>query len=89
MILPYLVELIMNTPVVFILGTWLSNVSWIRDNGASDGGHTLEIDVYGGYAGEIGDTGIGYDVGALQYFYPGEMTNDLAAANTTLSFMQD
>jgi hypothetical protein len=33
----------------------------------------LEIDVYGGYAGEFGDTGIGYDVGFLQYFYPGDM----------------
>ncbi len=32
---------------------------------ASDGGHSLEIDVYGGYAGEIGDTGIGYDVGSF------------------------
>jgi len=66
----------------FYLGTWLSNVSWIRDNGASDGGHSLEIDVYGGYAGEIGDTGIGYDIGALQYFYPGDMASNWAAANT-------
>ena len=66
----------------FYLGTWLSNVSWIRDNSASDGGHTLEIDVYGGYAGEIGDTGIGYDIGALQYFYPGDMKSTVAAANT-------
>jgi len=66
----------------FYLGTWLSNVSWIRDGGASDGGHSLEIDVYGGYAGEIGDTGIGYDIGALQYFYPGEMDKGYAAANT-------
>jgi uncharacterized protein (TIGR02001 family) len=67
----------------FYLGTWLSNVSWIRDGGASDGGHSLEIDVYGGYAGEIGDTGIGYDLGVLKYFYPGEMAAGFAAANTT------
>lgn len=66
----------------FYLGAWASNVSWLRDAGASDSGHSLEIDVYGGYAGEFGDTGIGYDIGALQYFYPGEMKSDFAAANT-------
>lgn len=64
------------------LGAWLSNVSWIRDAGASDSGHSLEIDVYGGFAGEIGDTGIGFDIGGLQYFYPGEMNSGFAAANT-------
>ena len=60
----------------FYLGAWLSNVSWTTDGGSGsvmESGGTLEIDVYGGYAGEIGDTGIGYDVGFLQYFYPGEM----------------
>jgi uncharacterized protein (TIGR02001 family) len=66
----------------FYLGLWASNVSWIRDANASDSGHSLEIDVYGGYAGEFGDTGIGYDVGFLQYWYPGEMKNSVAAANT-------
>ena len=58
------------------LGAWLSNVSWTTDGGASsqmESGGTLEIDIYGGYAGEFGDTGIGYDVGFLQYLYPGEM----------------
>ena len=64
----------------FYLGLWASNVSWIRDADASDSGHSLEIDVYGGYAGEFGDTGIGYDVGFLQYWYPGEMKNTFAAA---------
>ena len=54
----------------FYLGAWASNVSWIRDAGASDSGHSLEIDVYGGFAGEIGDTGIGYDIGCLPSFYP-------------------
>jgi uncharacterized protein (TIGR02001 family) len=58
------------------LGAWMSNVSWTTDGGASsqfESGGTLEIDIYGGFAGEFGETGIGYDVGFLQYLYPGEM----------------
>ncbi len=60
----------------FYLGAWMSNVSWTTDGGASsqfESGGTLEIDIYGGYAGEFGETGIGYDVGFLQYLYPGDM----------------
>ena len=63
-------------------GMWASNISWLRDAGSSASGHSLEIDVYGGYAGEFGDTGIGYDIGVLQYWYPGEMVSTVAAANT-------
>jgi len=66
----------------FYLGLWASNISWIRDADQSDSGHSLEVDVYGGFANEIGDTGIGYDVGFLQYFYPGELKTTEAAANT-------
>ena len=60
----------------FYLGAWASNVSWTTDGGASsqmESGGTLEVDIYGGYAGEFGETGIGYDVGFLQYLYPGDM----------------
>ncbi len=66
----------------FYLGLWASNISWLRDANQSDSGHSLEVDVYGGYAGEFGETGIGYDVGFLQYFYPGELKTGQAAANT-------
>lgn len=66
----------------FYLGLWASNISWLRDAEQSDSGHSLEVDVYGGYAGEFGETGIGYDVGFLQYFYPGELKTGQAAANT-------
>ncbi|OUR71004.1 hypothetical protein A9Q78_10950 [Methylophaga sp. 41_12_T18] len=48
-------------------GVWASNVDF--------SGADLEIDVYAGFASEIGDTGIGYDVGILRYIYPD--TNDL------------
>lgn len=48
----------------FYLGTWASNVNF-PDN------VTSEIDIYGGYGGDLGATGISYDVGLLYYIYPG------------------
>jgi len=44
------------------VGTWASNVDFAN----------VELDLYGGYGGEadVGD-GLGYDVGALLYHYPG------------------
>jgi uncharacterized protein (TIGR02001 family) len=48
------------------VGTWASNV----DFGSGDDS-TSEFNLYGGFASEIGDTGIGYDIGALRYYYPG------------------
>ncbi|MGZ8251278.1 MAG: TorF family putative porin [Methylophilaceae bacterium] len=65
----------------FYLGAWGSNISWLADAGAYK--HTgLEIDVYGGYKNTIGSTGIGYDVGLLQYYYPGDVQPGFATANT-------
>lgn len=55
-------------------GLWGSNISWLRDNGSYQSGGSLELDLYGGYKGSIGDTGIGYDVGTIYYYYPGEET---------------
>ena len=52
------------------VGAWGSNVSWLRDvETSSSSGNSLEVDVYGGYKGAVGD--FGYDVGLLQYYYPG------------------
>ncbi len=45
------------------VGTWASNIE--ADNSS------VEIDVYAGFANEIGNTGISYDVGAMRYFFPG------------------
>ena len=50
-------------PNGFYAGTWLSNIDWGR--GYDTG---LEIDLYGGYAGESG--GFGYDMGVLYYHFP-------------------
>jgi uncharacterized protein (TIGR02001 family) len=57
----------------FYAGTWLSNISWLTDSPAATGykSSSLEWDFYGGYRGGIGKTDFGYDVGLLQYYYPG------------------
>ena len=44
----------------FYVGTWASNVAW---EGAG-----YELDLYGGFAGEVGE--FGYDVGYIKYMYP-------------------
>jgi uncharacterized protein (TIGR02001 family) len=48
----------------FYLGNWNSNVAQSLYNGGS-----LEMDFYGGYKGEAAP-GLGYDVGAIYYYYP-------------------
>ncbi len=54
----------------FYLGTWGSNVGWIEDFQRYGSGN-VEIDVYGGYRGSIGND-ISYDLGAIGYMYPGD-----------------
>ena len=66
----------------FYLGSWGSNVSWVRDGGYKQDS-SLEIDVYGGYKNTIGDTGISFDIGALQYLYPGSTASGLGQAGLT------
>ncbi len=62
------------------LGTWGSNIDF-------GGKEDMEIDVYGGYAGEIGE--FGYDIGALYYWYPGsggdKQDGELDYAEVTVS----
>ncbi len=50
------------------VGTWGSNVSrWTAGSGS------LELDLYGGYKTEL--AGVGVDVGAISYTYPGSEKN--------------
>ena len=72
------------------IGGWSSNVSWLRDNASVpngtpvyNSGGSLEIDLYGGFKTELGKTGLGIDLGALQYYYPGAHNTALPKANTT------
>ncbi|NRF69640.1 hypothetical protein HLB44_21790 [Aquincola sp. S2] len=61
----------------FYIGTWASTIKWIKDFGGDAG---VEIDVYGGYKGEIAKD-LAYDVGVLTYYYPRNKLNP--SANTT------
>ncbi len=60
------------------VGTWGSNISWLTDSSTVTGytSSSLELDVYGGYRGSLGD--IGYDVGLLYYYYPGTHSTTVA-----------
>lgn len=65
----------------FYLGTWGSNVGWLEDYQTYTKGN-VEIDVYGGYRGTIGDS-VSYDLGAIQYIYPGDHPANITEADTT------
>lgn len=56
----------------FYLGTWASTITWITDAAPANNGR-LEVDIYGGYKGAAGP--VSYDVGLLQYWYPGNNLN--------------
>lgn len=56
----------------FYVGTWGSSIS----GGTAFG--ELELDIYGGWSGEVSD-GVSFDVGLLYYIYP---TGDVAGAAT-------
>jgi len=55
----------------FYIGTWGSSVDFGGGNETGKFG-TLELDYYAGWAGPIGDTDFGIDVGYYYYDYPGD-----------------
>ena len=57
----------------FYLGTWGSNISWLNDSKNYDRS-SLEWDIYGGFRNTFGQSDFGYDVGLLNYIYPGSRT---------------
>ncbi len=68
----------------FYLGTWASNISWLKENASSTSnsstgtyksGGSMEWDFYGGFKKTFGDFGI--DVGLLQYYYPGDLVTGM------------
>ncbi len=59
----------------FYVGAWGSTIKWIKDAG---GDANVELDLYGGYKGAVGD--VAYDVGFLRYQYP---SNNLAVSANT------
>ena len=65
----------------FYIGTWASNLSgW-----GTFGGSNMELDIYGGFATDIG-SGINLDVGVTWYMFPGGLdTTDFAEPYVKLS----
>lgn len=68
------------SPSGFYVGAWGSTIKWIKDAGeiagVDVGSSNVEIDLYGGYKGEI-QKDLTYDVGVLQYVYPGNHYDNL------------
>lgn len=64
----------------FYVGAWGSTIKWIKDSSTSSVSlkGPVEIDLYGGYKGAVGDAA--YDVGFLRYEYVGN-TYDKVGAN--------
>lgn len=69
------------------LGVWGSNVDFNEAAGVN--GATIEIDYYGGLTGDIGSTGLSWDVGFIYYTYPGaagSLDYDFVEAQGALSY---
>ena len=65
-------------PASFYIGNWNSNISWLSDGGNYTSS-SLESDVYAGVKGNFGETDFSWDVGLLQYLYPGNVAPSTAA----------
>ena len=63
-------------------GTWASNVDWTTAGGYMDK-NSIEIDVYAGWAGDTGFYDLGFDIGVLQFYYPGNKTEDAVDVDAT------
>jgi uncharacterized protein (TIGR02001 family) len=67
-------------PAGFYIGAWGSTIHWIKDAGTiakvDAGNGPVEIDLYGGYKGEI-QKDFTYDVGLLQYYYPSQHLSNI------------
>ncbi len=62
----------------FYAGVWASSIARFADT-------NVEADVYAGYSGEAG--GIGFDIGAIGYLYPGgDGTGDVYEATGSIAY---
>ena len=61
-------------PGGFYLGAWGSTIKWVKDFG---GDASVEIDLYGGWKGEVAKD-LTLDVGVLTYVYPSNKLNPKA-----------
>jgi len=71
----------------FYLGTWMSNISWLKENfstpavnqGLYGSGGSLEWDIYGGYKWNLPNDFV-IDFGTLYYYYPGKLNGAVISA---------
>ena len=61
-------------------GIWASTQKWV-ETAPYKNDSSLEIDLYGGYKGSMGD--IGYDLGLIRYYYPGDKVAGAVSPDTT------
>lgn len=76
-----------GTGIGVYLGVWGSNVDFNEAAGVD--GATVEIDYYGGLTGDVGSTGVSWDVGFIYYSYPGadsSLNYDFIEAQGALSY---
>lgn len=69
----------------FYVGTWASNVAWVKEGGFKDDS-SMEIDLYAGYSGSVTDD-LGYDVGVITYYYPGDKVPGVRTPDTTEAYV--
>lgn len=65
-------------------GAWGSNISWLSD-ASTDAAHissSVELDFYTGFRGNVG-SGVSYDVGLYEYYYPGTYPTGFTRPYTT------
>ena len=66
----------------FYAGAWASTIRWIKDSSLppiATAKGPVELDLYGGYKGSVGD--LGYDVGGLYYWYVGNTLKNITGEN--------
>ena len=63
------------------LGNWNSSISWLND-GNSKVSAPVEKDFYGGYKGNLAPN-VPFDLGVLQYYYPGDYPSGYTRPDTT------
>ena len=64
----------------FYIGTWASNVDWTTAGGYMKD-NSVEVDLYAGYSTDL--AGVGFDMGILQFLYPGDNIDAQAETDAT------
>ncbi len=70
----------------FYLGNWNSSISWLGDSN-DEVSAPIEMDFYAGFRNTFGTEGKwSYDVGVLQYYYPGDYPGGFTRPHTTEAY---